>query len=309
MPDLFISIKYGILTLVRYGVLCLLFSTFHSVLHGQEAKPVRIGIFTDCQYCDCPPGDVRYYRLSLFKLDSCLKVFNSLSLDAIFHLGDMIDHDVSSYDSVLPRFKKFLAPLHLVLGNHDYMIKNKFKPGLLDLVGMKEDHYIVDLSNWRFIVLNGDDLSFIAPQDKKHRQERNDIVYDQYEHLHLNGMIWNGGIGKEQMSWLEKQLEEAERLNLKVVVMCHFPLFTKDDYNLFNNKELFHLLSGFSCVKAYFNGHYHSGSYKLIGGIHLVNFKGMVDTKINAFSVVTLTSDSILIKGFGREPDRNLKVR
>jgi hypothetical protein len=111
------------------------------------------------------------------------------------------------------------------------------------------------------------------------------------------------------MSWLVKQLDESERLNLKVIVLCHFPLFTKDDHNLFNNKELFRLLSAYSCVKVYFNGHYHSGSYKVMGGIHLVNFKGMVNTKTNAFSVVTLTSDSILIKGYGREPDRNLKIR
>ena len=35
----------------------------------------------------------------------------------------------------------------------------------------------------------------------------------------------------------------------------------------------------------------------------------MVDTDHNAFAVVTLTDDSILIKGYGREPDRVLKIR
>jgi len=63
---------------------------------------------------------------------------------------------------------------------------------------MSEGYYIVDLDNWRFIVLNGDDLSFFGPQDKEHKRERNDIVDDQYGQLHLNGLPWNGGIGRNR---------------------------------------------------------------------------------------------------------------
>lgn len=62
-------------------------------------------------------------------------------------------------------------------------------------------------------------------------------------------------------------------------------------------------------MKAYFNGHYHAGRYDMKQGIHLVNLKGMVDTKQNTFGVLTLTSDSIIIKGYGRETDRKLKIR
>ena len=255
-----------------------LFSAGITTAAGQNAERIRVGILTDCQYCNCPSLGNRNYRLSLSKLDSCISAFNSLLPDAIFHLGDMIDHDYCSYDSVIPRFTQFLSPVNLVLGNHDYMIKKRFKPGLLDRIGMKNDHYVVNLGDWRFIVLNGDDLSFFAPQDKSHKQERNDIIYDQFQQLHVNGLPWNGGIGREQMKWLERQLDEAGQSRVKVIVLCHFPLFTKDNHNLFNNKELFRVLSNHECVKAYFCGHYHSGNYKLKDGIHLVNFKGMVDT-------------------------------
>ena len=301
--------KYPLRIWVVLQLFYLFSPTGITIADGQNIEPVRVGILTDCQYCNCPSIGNRNYMLSLSKLDSCISAFNSISLDAIFHLGDMIDHDYGSYDSVIPRFNEFRPPVHLVLGNHDYMIKKRFKPGLLDRIGMKEDHYTVDLGAWRFIVLNGDDLSYSGPQDKKHKQERNDMVSDQYGQLHLNGLPWNGGIGGEQMAWLETKLEESEKSAMKVIVLCHFPLYTKDNHNLFNNKEVFHMLSGYMCVKAYFCGHYHSGNYKVKDGIHLVNFKGMVDTEMNAFSVVTLTADSILIKGFGREPDRNLKIR
>ena len=293
----------------RMTIFCFLLLTLPQITGAQNVKPVMVGILTDCQYCNCATEGVRNYTLSLSKLDSCIQVFNALPLDAVFHLGDMIDHDYSSYDSVIPRFQQFIAPFKFVLGNHDWVVKNSFKPGLLDRIGMKEDHYVVDLSNWRFIVLNGDDLSFFAPQDKKQRQERNEMVSDQFSLFHLNGLPWNGGNGSGQMCWLEAQLNDSEQSHKNVIIICHFPLFVKDNHNLFNNNDLFNLISRYLCVKAYFNGHYHDGNYFTKSGIHFVNFKGMVNTQTNSFAVVTLTADSILIKGYGREPDRNLKIR
>ncbi|MCX6287550.1 MAG: metallophosphoesterase [Bacteroidetes bacterium] len=296
-----------------------------------DISDVRIGIFTDCQYCNCKTNGIREYRLSLAKIDSCIAVFNALPLDAVFHLGDMIDHDYGSYDSILPRFHRFKAPLNLVLGNHDYMIKKIYKEGLIDHIGITQfgrridggwsqdgrridggcppGAYTTVIGNWCFIVLNGDDLSFVAPQDKEQKEERNEALSDLYMHLHYNGMPWNGGIGKQQMKWLEGQLKAAQLAGQKVIVICHFPLFGKEDHVLFNGTEVFTLISRYPCVKAYFNGHYHAGNYKQKEGIHLVNFKGMVDTKQNTFGVVTLTSDSIIIKGYGREHDRKLKIR
>jgi manganese-dependent ADP-ribose/CDP-alcohol diphosphatase len=285
----------------------LLFLYFSS--QGQDQRPVRIGIFTDCQYCNCEQSGQRYYRLSLEKLDSCVRKFNAESLNGVFHLGDMIDHGFGNYDSVLPWFRRIQAPSHLVLGNHDYMIKSKYKSGLKDYIGMTEDHYRTDIGEWTFIVLNGDDLSYFAPQSRKQKQERKDLINDLYSSLELNGMIWNGGISSEQMRWIDDQLSVAQAENRKVVILCHFPLFSKNDHNLYNRYEVFNMIDKFSCVKAYFNGHYHAGNYVKKNGIHLVNFKGMVDTKENAYSIVTLTSDSIFIKGYGRETDRNLGIR
>ena len=309
----------------------LLFLVYACASIAQDAGTVNIGVFTDCQYCDCEASGNRQYRLSLAKLDSCITVFNSMKLDAMFHLGDMIDHGYGNYDSVLPRFAKFKAPLDLVLGNHDYMIKTRYKAGLIDHRGLtgnrQKEHaegirdgyrtengktpgtYTVTIGKWRFIILNGDDLSYFAPQDKEQVGERNDMVGQQYMDLKTNGMPWNGGIGRKQMQWLDEQLKAGGVDEKNVIILCHFPLYGKKDHILFNNNEVFALISSYPCVKAWFNGHYHAGAYTLKNGIHLVNFKGMVDTKQNSFAVVTLTSDSILIKGYGREPDRMLVIR
>lgn len=286
-----------------------LFSLIVLSATGQAHHAVRIGILTDCQYCNCSPSGKRNYTLSLEKLDSCIGVLNSQSLNAVFHLGDMIDHGYGNYDSILPRFKKFRAPFYPVMGNHDYMIKAAHKPGLLQRVGLKLGYYRVDLEDWTLLVLNGDDLSYFAPQDKQQRKERNEMVGDLWGTAKAHGMPWNGGIGNEQLRWLEGELSKTQKGGKKVVVMCHFPLWSRKDHNLYNRDEVFALIDRFSCVKAYFCGHYHSGSYHEKHGIHIVNFKGMVDTGINAFAIVTLTSDKIFIKGYGREVDRELRVR
>jgi manganese-dependent ADP-ribose/CDP-alcohol diphosphatase len=275
----------------------------------QQQGPVVVGILSDCQYCDCDRSGERYYRLSLQKLDSCVDDFNSQSLSAVFHLGDMIDRGFGNYDSVLPRFRRFNAPLYMVLGNHDYMIKSEYKPGLLDFLGMKAGYYRVDFGGWTFVVLNGDDLSFVAPQSREQKKERNEIVDDLYSSLKPNALFWNGGIGSVQMKWLEEQLSDARSEGQKVIIVCHFPIFSRKDHNLFNRFEVYNLISSYACVKAYFCGHYHEGSYTERGGIHFVNFKGMVNDTINAYATVRLTQDSILIDGAGREPDRRLGIR
>jgi len=200
------------------------------------------------------------------------------------------------------------------------MIKKKHKPDVVKRLGLLQDEYKQDtgssqgayttiIGSWCFISLNGDDLSYTAPQDKEHKNERNDAVNDLYSDLRYNGMPWNGGIGKNQMKWMETQLIAAGTAGRNVIILCHFPLFGKENHLLFNWQEVLALISRYPCVKAYFNGHYHSGGYKEYQGIHFINFKGMVDTRMNAFGVVTLTTDSILIKGYGREPDRKLKIR
>jgi predicted phosphodiesterase len=287
-----------------------LFCAIVENLSAQSASaPVRIGIFTDCQYCDCPTTGVRNYRSSLQKIDSAIMYFNLSQPDAVFHLGDMIDRRLGSYDSVLPRFNETVSPLHLVLGNHDQMVGKKNK-GLVDKkIGKSDWYYRLDFRGWTFLVLNGNDLSYYLLQTKEQRRERNEMVAALWGSLRFSGMPWNGGIGSTQLQWLSSELKSADSAGKNVLVICHFPLFAPGNHTLFDNREVFSLISRHRCVKAYFCGHYHAGNYQERDGIHLVNFKGMVDTPVNAFAMVTLTSDSILINGYGREPDRWLRIR
>ncbi|MCK9420976.1 MAG: metallophosphoesterase [Bacteroidales bacterium] len=277
-----------------------------SSVFGQ--KTITIGIFTDNQYCNCAVTGVRNYPASLAKLDSVIRFFNNSKVDAIFHLGDMIDNNFSSYDSVIPCYRKSAIPVNFVLGNHDYAVRENQKEKILPLLGLSSGYYQKIVGNWEFIVLNGDDLSFFGPQDKIQKQEINSLLTELMSGLRKNFMPWNGGISQFQMNWFKAQLREAQQAGRNVIVICHFPVYPLSSYNLWNDRELISLLTRYSCIKAYFNGHYHPGNYGFYKGIHFVNFSGMVNTTESAYALVTLTSDSILIKGFGREPDRRLKI-
>ncbi len=292
--------------LFKQPMVILFFMVVFTPAFGQ--KPITLGICTDNQYCNCEVLGVRNYPASLAKLDSVIRFFNASGVDAIFHLGDMIDHDFSSYDSVLPRYHKSVIPVNFVLGNHDYAVRAGLQKRVLPMLGLSAGYYSKIVGNWEFIILNGDDLSLIAPQDKSQKQERNSMLEDLVSGLRNNFMPWNGGISQAQMDWAETQFREAQSAGRNVIVLCHFVVYPFSSYNLWNNRELISLMTRYSCVKAYFNGHHHPGNYGFYQGIHFVNFKGMVNTTESAYALVSLTADSILIKGYGREPDRRLKI-
>jgi len=280
-----------------------------SYFQSKENTSLTIGIVTDVQYCACESSGNRYYKNSLAKLDSCINYFNSQQLAFVAHLGDAIDRDFQSFDVILPRFMKSSAPVYFVLGNHEMNVQEEFKTQVLSKMKMKNDYYSVSKGEWKFIFLNGNDLSFRAPQDSIQKAER-DTLYAKLKRTgRCNTGKANGGLSSKQFTWLKLQLEDAMRSNKKVIVMCHFPIFPVACHSLFNDEELTALLTDYKCVKAYFCGHNHDGGYALKDGVHFINFHGMVDTESSpAFAKVILTQDSIFVDGHGREPSRRLKI-
>ncbi len=62
-------------------------------------------------------------------------------------------------------------------------------------------------------------------------------------------------------------------------------------------------------MKAYINGHNHKGDYGIKNGIHFLTLKGMVETEINAYSIISIHHNRLIINGHGRETDRSLLIR
>ena len=276
---------------------------------NQENKIISIGIVTDVQYCDCDPGGTRHYRASISKLDECIKYFNSQKLEFVAHLGDVIDRNMTSYQTIMPKFKKFTAPVYYVLGNHEFNVTDSLKKDVVQKVGMQKEYYSVNINDWKFIFLNGDELSAFYPKNKSQQAQTDFLMNQLAKRKKCNATAWNGGISLEQYDWLKNELQQAQQADKKVIVMCHFPVYPAACLNLLNDDEVLGLFDNFKCVKAYFCGHNHAGDYGFKNGIHYITFKGMLETPDStSFSKVTLTSDSIFVEGHGREPSRRLKI-
>lgn len=285
---------------------------FILVLFGiMNSKPtqaqVKIGIFADCQYCDCETAGQRYYRNSLTKLNDCVTTFNKTKdIQFVVGLGDLIDRDISSFEKVNAILSQSKKEVFHVTGNHDLSVKKEDIDKVPSQLNMDKTYYSFDKEDWRFIFLNGNEIT-LQSTNPKIVSEAKTILKQLKAENKPNNKDWNGGMSKEQINWLKLELKNTEQQNKKVVLFCHYPLLPFEAHALWNAEEVLQILQESSSVKAWINGHNHAGNYAMKNGIHFITMQGMVDTENkNAFSIVSFTKDRIEIKGFGREVTRNL---
>ena len=269
-------------------------------------EPVRIGVIADVQYADRPNGGKRHYRTAPQKLDQAIKTLNDEKVELILHLGDFIDKDWDSFDVVLPIAANSEVEVVHLLGNHDFSVADEHKLKVPDKLGMPARYHRFDHKGWRFLILDGNELSFYAWPEGSENALRSAKVHARH---FPDAPHWNGGMGPSQLEWLEQELELADSTSTPVILLNHFPIFPEDKHNLWNADEVLTLVSSYACVKAWFNGHNHDGHYGDYAGIHFVTFKGLVDTSETAFAIVELSQSSIDIDGVGREPDKKLRIK
>ena len=264
------------------------------------------GAIADCQYCSGPNRGSRHYASSAGKLRECVAELNKHDLEFVIHLGDFIDRDYSSFDKVLPIYQSLQMPAYHALGNHDFEVADELKGKVVERMGMESKYYEFSVEDWRFIVLDGNDVSF-------HAYPKNSPRYKDAERYYRENKIrsprWNGAVGSDQVAWLRKILQKAEKQKEQVAVFCHFPLYPADPHNLWNAEEVISILEEFSCVKAYINGHNHKGKYGQKNGIHYLTLKGMVETEDNAYSIISVAENCLDLKGYGREKDLTLNFK
>ncbi|MDL5514796.1 metallophosphoesterase [Arenibacter sp. M-2] len=274
-------------------------------------QDLAIGIVADCQYCHCESTSSRFYKNSPGKLQNAVDSLNNAPLDYAIHLGDFIDRDFSSFDTVGPIWNKLKTKKYQVLGNHDFSVADSLKPLVPHKMNLKQRYYSFVEQNWRFIVLDGNDLSYQGAITEEKLAQTDSLFTLLSKSKPPNLQTWNGGLSLEQLKWVENELILALKNNEKVGFYCHFPVLGEDKvHRLWNSPQFLSLIDQYPNVKFYFNGHNHNGDYAQRHGVHYLTFKGMVDTdNTSAFAKVRITTDSILVHGHGREPSRKLKIR
>lgn len=273
-----------------------------------QSKPLfSFGVISDVQYCNYEPEGTRFYRSSLSKLRDAVNAFKSDSVSFLVNLGDLIDRDNISYKPVLDILDSSKLKVYHVAGNHDFSVESKYKKKIPALKQTKEGYYSFKEGNFRFIILNGNEISLYASDNKKNIQKAEEYLSALKAENAVNAMEWNGGFSQKQLVWLKKELDEATASGEKAFLLCHFPLVPENVHNLLNYKEVLSLLEDYHNIIAWFNGHNHSGNYGNFNMIHFVNFKGMVETETaNSYAIVDVYKNKLWIRGSGREKSQIL---
>ncbi|NMC40497.1 MAG: hypothetical protein GYA43_04890 [Bacteroidales bacterium] len=275
----------------------------NSSLPDQDQTPLfSFGVIADVQYCDCEPSGTRYYKASLQKLGEALRTFEEENVEFIVNLGDLIDRDFNSFDSVAGALKSNSIKLYNVAGNHDFSVDERQKKRVLPLLTGKTGYYSFSHGSYRFIILDGNEISTYGPGSRQQVREAVNLIAKLREEGEPNGMDWNGGPGSKQIEWFTDQLNNSIRENQRVFILCHFPAWPVNEHNLLNYREILGIMQPYDNIIAWFSGHNHTGNYGNLNMVHFFNFKGMVETPDqNSFAVVEVYRNKIWIRGYGRE--------
>ncbi|MBP5621952.1 MAG: metallophosphoesterase [Thermoguttaceae bacterium] len=297
---------------------------------------IRFAVIADVQYGNLDILGARNYRESIPKFLRAVGEIASEQALFTLQLGDASQSDWENHLAMKELFdvaeKAGISWKH-VLGNHDFLVADEKKRDLYPDLSLEKPGYYdfvvndpEDDSNvWRFVVLNGNEISSYAAETtaerEKAKEERNRWKL-------ADGNLpadWNGSVSQQQLQWLESRLKLAAKQKEKALVCSHFPLFANSKsldsdrtrlaslldvgiyyFNLgvstWNGKQILDILDKYPCVKGYLAGHLHEGSYGVRKNVAHITFKGIVETIPNAFAFVKLTSNSIIVEGKEAQP-------
>lgn len=296
-------------TLLNKITSLLVFLSCACFLQAQEMgkQPLRIGLIADIQYADKDSRGTRFYRESIPKLAESVTALNEQRVDFTVVLGDLVDEGPKDLPAVLDELDRLERPVHNLLGNHDFE-KVEHPDDLYRAFRMPAPYYAVDTAGWRFVFLNTNELSAYAtaPHTAKGKAYRR--LAEAFEKQGRGkAQPWNGGVGKTQLTWLRKQLKQAQEGGQQVLVFTHHPLLPEDNgHEALNNRELLALLSKYKQVKAVISGHNHKGAFAMHGGsLPCITLEGMVETEDgNAYGILTISEGKLVIAGSGRMTSR-----
>ncbi|XP_053721650.1 manganese-dependent ADP-ribose/CDP-alcohol diphosphatase isoform X1 [Synchiropus splendidus] len=286
---------------------------------------------------------MRYYRNSVHLLRNARQSWceSAVKPEFIIQLGDIIDgvnhsHRTSeqALERVMAEFSRCPIPVHHVWGNHEFynfsrreLFLSKINSSGSGVPLPGGDIYAYTFSpfpGFTFVVLDGYDVSLLGREDGSVKYRDAHQLITQFndsedlnsppgrsEDLEQRFSMFNGALSKEQLDWLDSVLSSADEKQEKVTIVCHLPVHPRSTTNmclLWNYDEVLGMIKAHRSVVCFISGHDHDGGYysDKDTGVHHLTLEGVIETPphSDAFGTISVYSDRMELKGFGRIPDR-----
>ncbi len=274
-----------------------------------QSPIIRFGIITDIHFS--LESESAAAAETAADLRRWLVMCRKKKVDAVLQLGDLIkgseNEKVEELREALKILREFSGTVHHLIGNHCLALPRK---ELLNALGMQAAFYAFARKGFRFIVLDGMDISTLNRAETARDRQQLESYLARPE---LSNYC--GAIGEAQQAWLKRELDDAEQSGEQVIVICHFPLLeetTEPRYGLlWNHREITKLLASSPAVKASISGHYHYGGYALHQGIHFVVLPAFVNRREHpafACGTLELQNERMVIRNQNNEPLYDLSL-
>lgn len=281
-----------------------------SVIQAQVTEPIlKVGLIADIQYGDCETSGSRFYRSSINKLRDAVKEINGNNVSFTVNLGDFTDRNLADLNAVMIELGMLNANMYSVIGNHDY-VGVKDNQVLYNKLFLPSDYYSLDLPRlgMQFLFLNSNEISSYSNVLDTAKQVELDAIKTKLKAENReNNYSWNGALSNEQLNWLDNKLKWAHADNVNVIICMHHPLYPENNHNTLNDREVLDVIGKYDCVKAVLSGHNHAGNFGYYKGIPFITVEGMIETEgDNAYGIIEIFKDKIVVKGRGRVTSREL---
>lgn len=288
-------------------------------------------------------GVPRYYRHALDATQEAAEMFEASEVDVVVNLGDTIDGQASDDETALDRVLSALSAysgrtLH-AYGNH--CLYNHDRNVLQEKLGIPfvreesqrsdedEDEHSHDLVGYysyeltdtvKLIFLDAYDDTVHRPvASKKHQtakrtlQKHNSKNYNDglenspegLEGLARRFVAFNGGVGDQQLRWLEEELQTSRKLSQKVLVFSHTPIHPASAHPvclLWNYQAVLDVLGSYTdVVMASFAGHTHKFGYSYHNNVHYRVLEAVLESPPpqKTFAILSVYEDRLQLDGFG----------
>lgn len=249
------------------------------------------------------------------------------------HGGDPLppgtDPGHSAVEDVLQALSAYKGPVLHAYGNH--CLYNLDRPAMQKKLGIpfvKEPcGDLVGYSSYvhkgiRYITLDSYDVALLqrcATTSPKHQEAVDTLKRNNPNFLENpkrenspEGLVgvakrfvaFNGAVGKVQLAWLRKTLEESRANGERAIILSHQPILPGSSSPvclMWNYKEVLEVLRDYAdVVIASFAGHAHKGGYKRDRtGIHFRVFEAALENMEQTYATIEVHNDHLAVHGYG----------